>query len=127
MSGRTLLASLAFLLAGCGLDSGESCRVICSACPRFATLEVSDAATGAAVAGVSVSGGGVPWTCTAATTSACTTFPLQPEAVPFDAAVSAPGHAAATVRFAPVLLASGNACCPPCPIFPAGQVQLAPL
>lgn len=116
----------ALSLAGCPFPfdlwgDDECAGVQCYVCPPGAVIEVTDAVSGAAVAGVSVTGGtaqggGSPqWTCSVqAGGTYCSAVPL--ELAPFDALVQAPGYGPATVRLTPTTQASGN-CCPACTVF----------
>jgi hypothetical protein len=128
--------AIAVALAGCipDLFGGDECAgEACAPCALFATIEVVDATSGAAIrgaaatGGLSAGGGGVAWTCGLETAkSTCSTFPLQLLPVAFDVHVTAPGYASGTVRITPVAQAAGD-CCASCQVFPAVQVRLAPL
>jgi hypothetical protein len=124
---RALLALLlAAAVAGLAACEEDSCgNVACAPCPPTATVVVTDAVTGLAVASVAVTGGGAQWTCFEfAAETVCGSTP--PEGGGFDVDVSAPGYATASVHLAPALQEGGN-CCPDCFAYPRVPVRLEPL
>ncbi|MFO0582336.1 MAG: hypothetical protein U0229_08695 [Anaeromyxobacter sp.] len=126
MTTRTTLALLlAPALAGCIYVTEGNCD--CAPCPPpYATVTVSDAATGGPVAGATVSGGGASWLCAPdAGKTLCTPFgPLEGEA-PIALAVSAPGYApAGTAVMATYPRVARGSCCGGCATYAAEPVAL---
>ncbi|MFT3913446.1 MAG: hypothetical protein QM704_04915 [Anaeromyxobacteraceae bacterium] len=128
MTNRTSLALLLALAAPGCIESETACD--CAPCPPpYATVSVSDAATGGPVAGASVMGGGVAWLCApdAGKTLCTPAGPLEGGA-PIALTVSAPGYApGGTAVVATYPHPTRGTCCGGCATYAAAPVALQAL
>ncbi len=120
-------ACLAGTAPACLGSTHDACaQVECSTCPPIVNVVVTDARTGGPVPGAAATGGTAPWTCSESQGSTVCTSVQSSGTPPFDAEVTAPGYASATVHVGTVEQPSGS-CCPSCTVYEAPSVQLTPL